>query len=122
MFTKTTLAAAAYATAISAGTATLPSAAYASHNLDFSITIDLGNGTLSFGDGGFNPGPMSCWDAKQHLKDDFKHVQDRDQKQTPKQKNDDFPTLMKYWANWSPTFRQLHDGDPVIRTRQRRRA
>jgi hypothetical protein len=75
MFTKTTLAAAAFATAISAGTATLPSAAYASHNLDFSITIDLGNGTLSFGDGGFNPGPMSCWDAKQHLKDDFKHVQ-----------------------------------------------
>jgi len=78
MFTKTTLTAAALATALSAGTATLPiSAAHAAPpQIDFNITIDTGNGSISFGTGGYGPtpGPMSCWEAKQYLKGDFKKV------------------------------------------------
>ena len=75
MFMKTTLAAAALATAISAGTATLPSAANASTG--FSISIETEDGTITFGPGGFDfdaDTSMSCGEAKQYLKGEFKHV------------------------------------------------
>ena len=39
--------------------------------------------------------------------DDFKKTLEKDQKQKPKQKWDDFPTLLKYAANSQPTFRGL---------------
>ena len=39
---------------------------------------------------------------------------DRDLKQTPKDKHDDFPTLLKYLANSEPNFRFLKGGAPVI--------
>jgi len=36
-------------------------------------------------------------------------------KQKPKQKNDDYPTLWKYFLNTEPTFRFLKGDAPVIR-------
>ena len=39
--------------------------------------------------------------------DDHKLTKEKDQKQTVKQKNDDFPTCVKYLANMNPTFRGL---------------
>jgi hypothetical protein len=75
MFMKTTLTAAALATAISAATATLPSAASANPN--FSISIETPDGTITFGPGGVGfdaDSSMDCWEAKQYLKGEFKHV------------------------------------------------
>jgi len=48
---------------------------------------------------------------------DYRHVDDRDLKQTPKDKNDDFPTLLKYLLNYEPNYHMLLNGAPVIRTR-----
>lgn len=47
--------------------------------------------------------------------DNFSNNLDRDQKQTPKDKYDDFPTLLKYLANSEPNFRNLREGGVVIR-------
>ena len=38
----------------------------------------------------------------------------RDVKQTPKPKYDDYPAMMRYLANYEPTFRTLYAGAPVI--------
>jgi hypothetical protein len=75
MIMKTTLAAAAIATAV----ATMPvtAADAAPPTIDFSITIGTPNGYFSFGNGGgFYPQPqsMSCWEAKHYLDGEFKHV------------------------------------------------
>ena len=48
---------------------------------------------------------------------DFKQHLDRDQKQVPKDKNDDFPTLLKYLMNYEPSHRDLVGGHQVLRTR-----
>ena len=42
---------------------------------------------------------------------------EKDQKQTPKPKYDDFPTLLKYLMNSAPEFKLLKYGAPVIHTR-----
>lgn len=44
---------------------------------------------------------------------DFSKNVDRDLKQTPKDTNDDYPTLIKYLANSDPTFAFLRHGAPV---------
>ena len=49
--------------------------------------------------------------------DDYRHVADRDMKQKPKDKNDDFPTLLKYLMNYEPDYNMLLNGAPVIKTR-----
>ena len=80
MFTKTTLAAAAFATAITAGTATLPasSAEAAPPQINFSIGFDTPGGYVQFGTGpgygGYAPTTLSCFEAREVLKDDFKKV------------------------------------------------
>ena len=51
---------------------------------------------------------------KRYVWDDYRRNMERDQKQTPKDKDDDFPTLLKYLLNFEPTFNMLHDGAPVI--------
>jgi len=51
-----------------------------------------------------------CWD-------DYRHVDDRSQKQLPKDKDDDFPTLLKYLMNSNPTYQMLLHGPQVIKTR-----
>lgn len=51
---------------------------------------------------------------KRYSWDDYKKSLERDQKQRPKQKYDDFPTLNKYILNTQPTFRTLKSlGKPI---------
>ena len=47
--------------------------------------------------------------------DEFRKSIDRDVKQTPRDKYDDYPALMKYLLNYEPTFSMLHEGPQVIR-------
>jgi hypothetical protein len=74
MFTKTTLAAAALATAIAAQPMNAANAA--PPPIDFQFSIETPHGTFSFGNGGFyqQPASMNCWQANQYLKGEFKHV------------------------------------------------
>lgn len=53
---------------------------------------------------------------------DYSKSVDRDIKQTPRDTNDDFPTLLKYLANAEPTFTFLKGGAPVIGNTRRRLA
>ena len=75
MFKKTVLAAAAFATMIAVAPVT---SAHAT-DIEFGFTIETPNGSFSFGNGGgfgggYDPDPMSCWEAKQYLKSEFKKV------------------------------------------------
>ncbi len=54
-----------------------------------------------------------CWD-------DYRHVDDRAQKQLPKDKDDDFPTLLKYLMNSLPSYQNLIVGPQVLRTRKKK--
>lgn len=56
-----------------------------------------------------------CWD-------DWKHKDEKDLKQVPKAKYDDYPTLVKYLMNMDPTFAFLHNGAPVMRSEGRKKA
>lgn len=49
-----------------------------------------------------------CWD-------EHKRALDKDLKQIPKAKYDDYPTMLKYLMNEMPTFRSMLDGPKVIR-------
>lgn len=51
----------------------------------------------------------------------FSKNADRDLKQTPKDRNDDFPTLLKYLANSDPVFNFLRQGAPVLKRSGTRR-
>ncbi len=51
---------------------------------------------------------------KRYTWDDFKHGQGRDLKQKPRDKYDDFPTLLKYLMNYLPSFVVLKEGARVI--------
>ncbi len=57
---------------------------------------------------------------KRHVWDEYRKrtAESRDLKQIPKDKNDDYPTLLKYLMNMQPTFSMLRDGAPVIKTRE----
>jgi hypothetical protein len=58
---------------------------------------------------------------KRYVWADHKKGLDRDQKQVPKDKNDDYPTLLKYLANHEPSFRMLQDAGQVIHAGHNRR-
>jgi len=49
----------------------------------------------------------TIFQMQRHVWDEFKRAAEKDQKQTPKAKNDDFPALWKYLMNYQPTFRGL---------------
>ncbi|MCK5610479.1 hypothetical protein KAR91_51880 [Candidatus Pacearchaeota archaeon] len=51
---------------------------------------------------------------KRYAWEDYKKSQERDLKQKPRDKNDDYPTLLKYLANYDPDYRFLRQGAPVI--------
>lgn len=51
---------------------------------------------------------------KRYVWDDYRRTMERDLKQIPKAKYDDYPTLLKYCLNWLPTFRTLNAGSPVM--------
>jgi len=51
-----------------------------------------------------------CWD-------DYVAPEKHAQKQFPKQKDDDFPTLLKYLMNDAPTFERASKGDQKLKVR-----
>ena len=51
---------------------------------------------------------------KRYVWDEYRRSTDRDVKQTPKDKHDDFPSMLRYLMNAEPTFSYLHQGAPVI--------
>jgi hypothetical protein len=54
---------------------------------------------------------------KRYVWDDFRKTLEKDLKQKPKEKNDDYPTMWKYLLNLDPTFRFMQMGAPHIRRR-----
>lgn len=56
---------------------------------------------------------QTIWQTKRYIWDDYKVGTDKDQKQKPKDKYDDFPTLLKYLMNYQPTFSRLKRGAEV---------
>jgi hypothetical protein len=47
--------------------------------------------------------------------DDYKQALEKAQKQKPKEKHDDFPTILRYFANAEPKFRDLREGTRIVR-------
>lgn len=58
---------------------------------------------------------------KRYVWDNYKEALEKDLKQKPKDKYDDYPTMLKYLLNLDPTFNSLRQGGAVIRTRNRKR-
>lgn len=57
----------------------------------------------------------TVFQMKRYVWDNFRRQDEKDLKQLPKRKHDDYPTLLKYLMNSSPSFATLHNGAPVIR-------
>lgn len=49
----------------------------------------------------------TIWQLKRYVWDDYKRSMEKDQKQTPKPKEDDFPAILKYIMNYAPSFSTL---------------
>ena len=65
----------------------------------------------------------TIYQLNRYVWDDYKRSLEKDLKQTPKTKHDDFPTLLKYCLNSEPQFNILKYGAPVFkRTGQRKGA
>ncbi len=62
----------------------------------------------------------TIWQLKRYVWADYRKSLDKDLKQFPRDKNDDYPTMLKYVMNFEPRFDFLHYGAPVI-TRPGRR-
>jgi hypothetical protein len=54
---------------------------------------------------------------KRYVWADHKRALERDIKQKPKEKYDDYPTMIKYLMNLDPTFRFLREGPQLISRR-----
>jgi phage terminase large subunit-like protein len=52
--------------------------------------------------------------TKRYVWDEYKRAAEKDQKQTPKPKHDDFPTCLKYVMNSQPTFSMLKGAGRVF--------
>lgn len=52
--------------------------------------------------------------TKRYVWDDHRRKQEKDLKQKPREKYDDYPTMIKYLMNFQPTFKFLYQGAPVI--------
>lgn len=62
---------------------------------------------------------MVIQQLKRFVWSDFKRQDDRDIKQVPRDKHDDFPALLRYCLNYNPNFRLLAGGAPIIRGNRR---
>ena len=63
------------------------------------------------------------YQMKRYTWADFKTSQERDKKQVPRDKYDDYPALLRYLVNFNPQFNFLNgDGAPVIRKEGRKGA
>ena len=63
---------------------------------------------------------MTITQMKRYVWDDYKHNQNKDQKQLAKQRYDDYPTMLKYLLNYNPAFNYLYADAPVFRKKGRR--
>lgn len=57
---------------------------------------------------------QTIFQMKRYVWDEHRQRYEKDLKQTPKTKNDDYPTMLKYCANYEPTFRFLSAGAPIL--------
>lgn len=65
----------------------------------------------------------AIWQMKRYVWDEHKVALQKDLKQKPRPKYDDYPTMLKYCMNMEPQFSRLYAGAPVIaRTGTRRGA
>ncbi len=60
---------------------------------------------------------LTIQQMKRYSWDDYNKALNRDQKQKARDKYSDYPTLLKYLANYDPTFRNLNNGPMIIQTR-----
>jgi len=58
---------------------------------------------------------LTIYQMKRYVWQDFKTSQERDLKQVPRDKYDDYPTLLKYLVNYNPQFNWLYQGAPTIK-------
>jgi hypothetical protein len=56
----------------------------------------------------------TIFQLKRYVWDNYRRQDERDLKQVPKAKNDDYPTLIKYLLNSNPTFSLLQYGAPTV--------
>ena len=61
---------------------------------------------------------QSIHQLKRYVWDDYRKTLEKAQKQKPKDKNDDYPTLMKYLLNADPTFNWMLHGATVLHRRR----
>ena len=64
---------------------------------------------------------VMIYQMKRYSWDEHKLRVDRDVKQKPRQKYDDFPTMLKYLLNYDPRFTWLYHGAPVIQRTGKRK-
>ncbi len=57
----------------------------------------------------------AIYQMKRYTWADFKKTLEKDQKQKPREKYDDYPAILRYVMNSDPDFSGLHMGAPVIR-------
>ncbi len=56
----------------------------------------------------------TIFQMKRYTWDEHRVARDRDLKQQPREKYDDYPTLLKYLMNFAPSFASLEGGAPVL--------
>lgn len=71
------------------------------HSMRPRLTIDVGC-------------QKTIFQIKRYVWDNYRRQDEKDVKQVPKSKHDDYPTLIKYLMNTKPTFALLHHGAPAI--------
>jgi len=57
---------------------------------------------------------MTIHQMKRYRWEDYKTSLEKDIKQVPRAKDDDYPTLLKYLVNYQPTFQMLKAGAPIL--------
>lgn len=62
----------------------------------------------------------AAFQMKRYTWDENRAKLEKDLKQKPRPKYDDYPTLLKYLMNTEPTFAWLREGPPIIRPRGKR--
>ena len=58
--------------------------------------------------------PNTAYQMKRYVWSEFKRSMEKDVKQTPREKYDDYPTLLKYLMNAGPTFNMLKSGPSTL--------
>lgn len=63
----------------------------------------------------------SIYQIKRYVWDDHRRKQEKDLKQQPRAKYDDYPDMIKYLLNSEPNYRMLKDGAPILKRAGTRR-